>query len=181
MVISCSASRSITTTSKVKTNKEIPKVNVIKQDTIPTNQLNNSEKKAKKEVEKIVTNTSNTINKSDNSDRVLESISQMQLMMTEMFNQSVMTRMKNDSLEWSNRQKDTALKHREEVINNLVKNSDESIRIGQAVLQQIKIAGDISIRVVFYYFGGTGLILLSIYLIKRDLKSQSKKLKPDNE
>lgn len=176
MVISCSASRSITTTKDKKVTFQDSNKNLTKKlDSVPSNQLLTTEKELKKEINKTV--SSSPLRTSDSYDKILESLNKQGEILIDVFNLNVSARMKNDSLEWVNRQKDTALLHREKVIDELLKQKAEDVAIGKTVLQRVESAGKLAIRVVFYFFGGIGLVMLTIYLAKKDVKNQIKNIK----
>jgi hypothetical protein len=180
MVVSCSASRSITTNLKNKvvsyqgTNKNLAK----KLDSVPPSQLKPKEKEIKQEITKTVSAT--PARSLQGYDKVLEALDKQNKILVDVFNLNVATRMKNDSLEWMNRQKDTALLHRDRYIENLIAQREEDEQIGKAIKEQIESFGNIGLKIVIALFGVLGIILLGLNLLKRKLLKQVAQVKQEN-
>lgn len=178
MVVSCSASRSITTHIKARqdTQKNITDSQTNKKlDSIPVQNLNAEEKQARKEVMKSVASSSKAANTADpkDVDKLVEAVSNSNRMVSEMFNNWIASRMENDSLRWESKYKDkkiTALEN---------KNKEEE-QIGKSVLAAVTTTSKISLSVILIF----GILLLTLSVItylKVKTKTEVDKLKEDNE
>lgn len=178
MVVSCSASRSITTHIKARqdTQKNITDSQTNKKlDSIPVQNLNAEEKQARKEVMKSVASSSKAANTADpkDVDKLVEAVSNSNRMVSEMFNNWIASRMENDSLRWESKYKDkkiTALEN---------KNKEEE-QIGKSVLAAVTTTSKISLSVILI-FGVLLLTLSVITYLKVKTKTEVDKLKEDNE
>lgn len=178
MVVSCSASRSITTHIKARqdTQKNIADSQTNKKlDSIPVQNLNAEEKQVRKEVMKSVASSSKAANTADpkDVDKLVEAVSNSNRMVSEMFNNWIASRMENDSLRWESKYKDkkiTALEN---------KNKEEE-QIGKSVLAAVTTTSKISLSVILI-FGVLLLTLSVITYLKVKTKTEVDKLKEDNE
>lgn len=178
MVVSCSASRSITTHIKARqdTQKNIADSQTNKKlDSIPVQNLNAEEKQVRKEVMKSVASSSKAANTADpkDVDKLVEAISNSNRMVSEMFNNWIASRMENDSLRWESKYKDRKITELEN------KNKEEE-QIGKSVLAAVTTTSKISLSVILI-FGVLLLTLSVITYLKVKTKTEVDKLKEDNE
>lgn len=176
MVISCSASRSITTSSNTVIKKQEPKVVSIKRDTVPANKLLTEEKELKKEIVKTVASSSSIGSEA----KILEVLDTHSKMLMDVFNLSVTARLKLDSAERVSKEKDTTIKYKDQYIQYLKQQREEDAKTGKAIKEQIQYFGNVGIKIVIVLFGVLGLIVWGLNTIKKILKQKVKQVKSDN-
>jgi len=165
MVVSCSASKSITNTIQVQ---DSGKTYVQRLDSITAQSLRPEEKLIKKEIIKSV-NSLPTENKSSNSDAIMATLENQTKMLVDIFGLFTASRMRNDSLEWDSRNKDATIKE----IKKLIKAQKESEEMGRSVQDQISTIPKIFVTILVTLLAIAGIILW----VHRNLSNQLRKSK----